>query len=41
MMYTIIKFYYLYPYPILPPGGKELKVKLFPLGGNGKGGHRE
>jgi hypothetical protein len=25
------------PLPNLPPGGKE-KIKLFPLGGNGKGG---
>jgi len=25
------------PPPDLPPGGKEQKTKLFPLGGNGKG----
>jgi len=31
--------YYLYPLPNLPPGGKELKIRLFPLGGNGKGGY--
>jgi hypothetical protein len=31
-------FDYLYPLPNLPPGGKELKARLFPLGGNGKGG---
>ena len=34
-------FYYLYPLPNLPPRGKELKVRLFPLGGNGKGGYIE
>jgi hypothetical protein len=39
MMNMIINFYYLYPHPNLPPRGKELEVKLFPLGGNGEGGH--
>jgi hypothetical protein len=40
MMNKIINFYYLYPLPNLPPRGKEQKVKLFPLGGNGKGGYQ-
>ena len=40
-MNKTINFYYLYPHPDLPPGGKELKAKLFPLGGNGKGGYLE
>ena len=40
-MNKTISFYYLYPLPNLPPQGKELKVKLFPLGGNGKGGYLE
>jgi hypothetical protein len=34
-------FYYLYPLPNLPPWGKELKVRLFSLGGNGKVGYIE
>jgi hypothetical protein len=34
-----IIFYHLNPLPNLPPRGKELKIKPFPLGGNGKGGH--
>jgi hypothetical protein len=37
-MNKIINSYYLNPLPNLPPQGKELKVKPFPLGGNGKGG---
>jgi hypothetical protein len=28
-----------YPLPNLPPRGKECHLKLFPLGGNGKGGY--
>jgi hypothetical protein len=28
-----------YPLPNLPPRGKEQYIRLFPLGGNGKGGH--
>jgi hypothetical protein len=27
-----------YPHPSLPPRGKEYLIRLFPLGGNGKGG---
>jgi hypothetical protein len=39
-MNKIITFLFV-PLPNLPPLGKELKVRLFPLGGNGKGGHLE
>jgi hypothetical protein len=28
-----------YPLPNLPPWGKEYHARLFPLGGNGKGGY--
>jgi hypothetical protein len=28
-----------YPLPDLPPRGKEFHVRLFPRGGNGKGGY--
>ena len=41
IMSTTINFYYLYPLPDLPPGGKEHQVRPFPLGGNGKGGYIE
>lgn len=33
--------FYEYPLPNLPPWGKELKVRLFSLGGNGKVGYIE
>jgi hypothetical protein len=38
-MNKTFSYYYLYPLPNIPTEGKELKIRLFPRGGNGRGGY--